>query len=434
MSQASARYNVINVGKLIDGTGARPKEGMAVVVEESRRELVYLGARKPQEVERSRIVQVALQARLNLPSEAIAHVHDFPNATMVPGLIDCHTHTSMPGTGLSGDDVDKEGDDIHLLQAVYSARVALESGVTTIRENGTWRRTAFSLKEGLKRGLIPGPRVLASGRPITITGGHCWMMGQQADGVDGVRRAVRQLASEGADFIKVMATGGSTLGTLPARASYTLEELKALVDEAHRHNLLVAAHCTGTEGVVNALDADVDMLIHCVFADINGRPRYDERLAQRIVKAGAWVNPTLHIIRSRTWELEKKQQEHGLTPAEEKALKDNREIYKTRVDHVGRLLKQGAKVIGGSDCGWSVYPFGQFHLELDSLVEAGMTPMQALLAGTRDAADSVGWLISLGTIEPDKEADLLVIDGDPTKDIKALANVVAVFKGGRRVR
>ena len=131
---------------------------------------------------------------------------------------------------------------MHILQGVKQARLALETGVTTMRDNGGWHRSVFWLKEGIRRQLVAGPRILASGRPITMTGGHCWMMGSEADGVDGVRQAVRELVWEGADFIKVMATGGSTLGSMPERPSYTVEELTAVADEAHTAATALSAH------------------------------------------------------------------------------------------------------------------------------------------------------------------------------------------------
>src|SRR5262249_25606219 len=153
-----------------------------------------------------------------------------------------------------------ETDDIHLLRSVHNARTALAAGVTTLRENGAFHQTGFVLREGIKRGIVRGPRLSVAGRPITVTGGHCWPLGGEADGVEGVRQAVRQLVKQGADWIKAMATGGGTLNTRPYQASFTIEELRAIVEEGHRAERLVGIHCTGTPGIVNALDAGADMI------------------------------------------------------------------------------------------------------------------------------------------------------------------------------
>ena len=202
----------------------------------------------------------------------------------MPGLIDCHTHTNMPGTGLSVDEVHEDGDDIHLMEAVKSARMALESGVTTMRDNGGWNKVVFSLMEGIRRDIVPGPRIVACGNPVTMTGGHCWMMGAEADGVDGVRAAVRRMIKNGASFIKVMTSGGTTRGSMPERASYTVEELRAVVEEAHLRGKLVAGHAISTQAVVYCLDAGVDMIIHCNFMDEDGVSRWAPRVGERIAR------------------------------------------------------------------------------------------------------------------------------------------------------
>ena len=415
METVSSR-KIIKVGRLVDGLGGPPRERMAVVVEGSR------------------IHQVMGQAELPASQDQGVDVIDLPEATLLPGLVDCHTHTNMPGTGLPVDDVDKDGDDIHLLEAVKSARMALESGVTTLRDNGGWNKVVFSLKEGVRRDIVPGPRIVASGSPVTITGGHCWMMGSQADGVDGVRRAVRKLVQNGADFIKVMASGGTTRGSMPQRASYTLEELKALVEEAHNRGRVVAAHAIATQSIVNCLDAGVDMIIHCSFVQPDGVARFDPKIGERVAASGVWVNPTLHIRRAETLKLEAKREREKLSPEEERTLDANLGQINQRMEVCRQLVSAGARMIGGSDCGWGAYPFGQFHRELNAMVEVGMPVGQALLAGTRDAADSLGILDETGTVEPGKEADLLAVEGDPTRDINDLGRVVAVFKGGLRVR
>ncbi len=407
---------VVKPGNLVDGQGGPPQQGMAVVVEDGR------------------IARVVREGELAFPEGASPEVLDFPGATLMPGLVDCHTHTNMPGDGTSVDGVGLEDDGIHLLTGVKQARLALESGVTTMRDNGGWNGVVFSLKEGIHRGLVPGPRIVASGRPITMTGGHCWMMGSQADGVDGVRQMVRQLIKEGADFIKVMTSGGSTIGTMPERPSYSLEELKAIVDEAHKFDRLVGAHSNAIASIVNCLDAGVDMIIHCTFLKPDGTIFFDPGAGERLARSGAWVNPTLHVRRCRIETIEEKRQQEGLTPEEEAVLGEEVKAYEDRLELTRHMYEAGVNVIGGSDCGWYSYPFGQFHRELESLVLSGASPAQAVVAGTRDAASALNVLDKVGTLEVGKEADLLVVDGDPTRDIMDLTRVAAVFKAGDRVR
>lgn len=385
-------------------------------------------------VSRGGIEWVARQSELSQCGDMEGVVLDFPGATLMPGLIDCHTHTNMPGTGLSVDKVHEDGDDIHLLEAVKSARMALETGVTTMRDNGGWNKVVFSLMEGISRDIVPGPRIVACGNPVTVTGGHCWMMGAEADGEDGVRAAVRRMVKNGAGFIKVMTSGGTTRGSMPERASYTLEELKVIVEEAHYRGKLVAGHAISTKAIVNCLDAGVDMIIHCNFLDPDEVSRWDPRIGERIAETGVWINPTIHIRRAATLALEQKREEGTISEEERMELEENEETIRQRAEVFRELVAVGARMIGGSDCGWGAYPFGQFHRELESMVEVGMSTKQAFLSGTRDAAEALGLEARIGTIEPGKEADVLLVDGDPTNDLGELENVEAVFRAGVRVR
>jgi imidazolonepropionase-like amidohydrolase len=404
----------LQVGRLFDGTGAPALIDAAVLIDGER------------------IVEVGPAAAVPTPGGATCL--DFPESTLLPGLVDCHSHTTLPGDGTTIEQAAAEPDEIHLLRAAENARVAVESGVTTLRENGAFRRTGFALREALRRGIVWGPRLSVTGRPITVTGGHCWPLGGEADGVEGVRLAVRQLVKEDADWIKVMATGGGTLNTRPYQASYTLDELRAAVDEGHRTNRLVGVHCTGTPGIVNALDVGADMLIHGTFNNPDGSATLDEEIARRIADGGVWLNPTVHIGRSRIWRFEGLSQERQLSEAEATEFALMKERYAVRCEHVARLLQAGVRMAAGSDCGWSYYRFGGFRHEIEALASCGMGAAGALRAGTRDSAVAMGLDREVGSVERGKLADLLVVAGDPLLDLEALGNVEAVFLGGTRVR
>ena len=220
MASSTADLQVIQPGQLIDGLSETPAEGTAVVLQGSR--IHWVG---PREQLRSRSGPLD-----GLADGSEPQVLDLPQATLLPGLIDCHTHTNMPGDGRTGKEVDCETDDIRLLRSARNVRRALESGVTTLADCGAWNRTGFSLRQGLAMGLVDGPRVLVAGRPVTITGGHLWFMGGEADGPEGARRQVRQLIKEGADLIKLVASGGSTVTSDPFRPSLTVSELKAATE------------------------------------------------------------------------------------------------------------------------------------------------------------------------------------------------------------
>lgn len=382
-----------------------------------------------------KITSVGRTNEIDFPDGATGEVHEFPFGTLLPGLIDGHTHTNMPGTGRRGEDVHREDtDDLRLMRAAQNVVTALRTGVTTVCDCGGWNQTTFSLKTAINQGLVDGPRLLTCGRPITTTGGHCWFMGSEADGTDGVRHAARQLIKEGADFLKVMGTGGSTLGTDPFRPAYSMEELRAIREEANRRDKRVVAHCRTNVAMRMVVDAGYDAIMHGWFTDDTGAKAYDEELAEHIAANQVFVNPTLHITKSRFQLFEGRHLAGDLSDEELAEYTRMQANHSETLSHCGRLFRSGVKLIAGSDCGWGLYPFGQFVLELQALVNAGLSPAEAIEAATITNAKFLGIGHEVGTVETGKTADLLVVDGNPTEDIMNIANVVAVFKDGRRVR
>lgn len=368
-----------------------------------------------------------------VPTPEGATILAFSGSTLAPGLVDCHAHLNMAGDGATIEDMAQLGDDLLLIRSVENARRALATGVTTLRECGSTRQTVFSVKHAVASGLARGPRMQVAGAPITMTGGHCWPFGGEADGVEGVRAMVRRQIKLGADFIKVIGSGGGTANTSPYQASFTVPELKAAADQAHALGRLAAIHATCTEAVVRGLDAGFDMIIHGTLYDAAGRFAFDPSIAARIADQGVWVNPTLHVSRGRLRRLERIATHRPLTPAEEAQLTRERRIYPERSANFQGLLAAGVRVVAGSDAGWSYYPFGEFAAEIDAMAEAGLRPAGAFRAATIDAARALGLDHLVGSLEPGRMADVVVIDGDPTVDPDALQRVRAVFHDGVHV-
>ena len=402
---------VITAAQVIDGTGQEPIRDGAVLVEGGT------------------ITAVGRQEEFGSRLEQGGRL-DFPEATLLPGLIDCHSHLVLWGDGsIPFASIQDEPDERLLLRAAANARVALERGVTTLADLGGRGTLTFALRDGIARGYVSGPRLVLSGRPITTTGGHCWYFGGEADGPERLRRLVRELVKQGADIIKIMTTGGGTVGTDPYRAYFTPEELRTVVEEGQRAGKLTAAHCTGFDGLVNSIDAGFDLLVHARFVRPDGTYAFDERTAERIVAAGSFVNPTMHVARSSIWAL---RQRPSLDEQDEAALARAETSYSVRVDAVSKMHKMGVKIVAGSDAGWGHYRFGDFYLELEALTDAGLTPMEAIVTGTSQVAECLRVGDRVGAIAAGKAADLLVVAGDPLQDLHALARVEAVFLNGQR--
>jgi imidazolonepropionase-like amidohydrolase len=416
MSGTPAQFTLLTAARLLDGSGNPPLEAGALLMTDER------------------IVRIGRQGEVHPPDGAKADRIEYGDATILPGLVDAHTHLVSPGDGTAGDDMAQEDEQILLLRAAKNLRTILHSGVTTVRDNGAKSRVAFSLREGLRRGLVVGPRAVICGRPITMTGGHMWYFGSEVDGEDGVRIEVRKLMKEGADYIKIVASGGSTRTSNSKRASYTVEELRAITDEAHRHGKLTAAHCACAQSVENCLDAAVDMIIHCVFTEPDGSYSSRQDLVERMASAKVWVNPTLYILRAAIRHLtEARERQGSLNGHQEWLLGWTKRELEVRLEAVGRMIRAGVKIVAGSDSPWNVYAPGGFAYEVEVMAEAGLSQEEAIVSGTAAAAESIGVGDVAGRLAPGREADVLVVAGDPTKHLAALRQVLDIYQGGRRV-
>jgi imidazolonepropionase-like amidohydrolase len=409
-------FRVLTADRVIDGSGGPAIEGGGVLLKGDR------------------IVRVGPAADLRAPDGAAVETTHYAGASLLPGYVDAHTHVVAPGDGTPGEGVAATEDEILLLNAVRNVRRSLNAGVTTARENGAKGKVGFAIREGIRRGIIPGPRMVISGRPIATTGGHLHFFGQPADGVEGVRAAVRTLIRDGADWIKITATGGSTRSSDPLRPSFTTEELCTIVEEAHNRGKLTGAHTTATAGIERVLDAGVDMIIHCQFMNPDGQARYREDLVDRIAADGRWVNPTLHTQQTEIDGLEGKRERQGfLSDADEAELAIDRSTMATLLESTGRMYRQGVRLTAGSDTAWRWGRAGGLAGEVYQLGQAGMPNAEAIVAGTSGSAESMGLADEVGLLAADRQADVVVVTGNPLADLRAMAAIEDVYLAGRRI-
>ena len=353
MTENADGYTLIKARSLIDGRGGPPIPDGAVLVHGTR------------------IRQVGAAKDVTPPEGARVEVYDYPDKTVMPGMVDCHTHHNGFGDGRLGDELVKLPDEVLTLQSARNARASLFSGVTTFRENGPKNYTMFRLRDAVNEGITVGPRMVLCGRPVAIIGGHMGYFGSEVTGPVEARAMTRQLIKEGADYIKITATGGTTLTSFPLLPSFNVDELEAITEEAHKLGKLTAAHCVSTQGTNNAQEAGVDMIIHCAFKESDGTNNFRADVAERIGEQGAFVNPTLHVVRARIWTLQRKLQREGLTPEEQSTLDDNLRDFDVKLDHCRRMIEMGLKIITGSDSSWGNYQLGNTVYETECLVMAG---------------------------------------------------------------
>jgi len=413
----TAQTTVLTADRVVLGTDAPPLTPGVVVIDDDT------------------IRAVGSPDEVAIPDDpTVRRISLAPVQSLTPGMVDVHTHLIMPGDGTPYQTFMLHSDSILVLQALKNAQIHLNSGVTTLADTGARGRTTFSLRDAINLGIASGPRLVLCGRPITRTGGHCWFLGEEADGAAAVSRSARRLLKEGADIIKVMATGGGTAGTYPHRPSLFVDELKAAAREAHENGKPAIAHVSATEGIRRTLDADFDVIFHCHFYEADSTLAYDDELARRIVDTGTFVNPTLWVNGIYVDLLQKKEAEGSLTAAECEMLTQRSKRYAGQRENVGKLAARGVQLVAGSDAGWGRYEFGDLVIELEEMVGIGLSASDAVLSCTSRAAAALGVADQVGSIEPGKKADLLVVNGDPTANISVMRDIDTVMLGGAIVR
>ena len=334
----------------------------------------------------------------------------YPGGTILPGLIDSHVHLAFDGGPAPAARMRAETDEQQLLLMLRSARELLGVGVTTARDLGGRGYLPVLVRDAIAADLARGPRLVVSGSPVTVTGGHCWFMGGEADSDDDLRRLVRTHHKHGTDLIKVMSTGGfMTSGSAPWYAQFSTAQLAVIVEEAARVDKPVAAHAHGIEGIQRAVDAGVSTLEHCSFVTETNERQFSEPLAAQIAERGIVVCPTINVNAPYVAKLT------GISVGQ----------------HIKPLHDRGVRIIVGTDAGVDNTPHHQYLGALQYLVTLGFTPGQVLAMATTEAAEALGVGGSTGRLAPGYQADLIVVDGDPLADIAALGALRRVIARGR---
>jgi imidazolonepropionase-like amidohydrolase len=405
------KVTYIKAGRLFDSTGDSYKTNMVIVVEGDR------------------IKGVSPAASARIP--AGAEVIDLSNATVLPGLLDCHTHIGGRADRYDPIYTFRESPFASAFAAVVNARTTLLAGFTTIRDLGGEPFLAVDLRKSIEEGFVAGPRIVAAGPGISITGGHgdlnnvapqvsVKMFAEQndygiADGSDQVRKVTRAQLKYGADVIKILATGGVlSKNTSPGASQFTVEELRAAAEEAHARGKKIAAHAHGAEGIKNAIRAGIDSIEHASLIDDEGI-----RMAK---EHGTYLDMDIY----NDDYLLSKAIEFGL---EQENIDKEKEVGQKQRDNFQKAVRAGVKMAFGTDAG--VYPHGDNARQFAYMLKYGMTPAQAIRTATIDSATLLDRQKDIGTIEAGKFADIIAVSGDPLADVRVLEKVDFVMKGGR---
>ncbi|HXJ78532.1 MAG TPA: amidohydrolase family protein [Candidatus Methylomirabilis sp.] len=387
---------VLMGARIIDGSGAEPVRGRSVVVEHGRIAAVVDDARLPR------------GARV-----------DLAGCTLLPGLINCHVHLCL---GAEADPTRPLRDEplaFTAIKAAVRARQTLDAGVTTVRDLGGRDYCELGVRRAILDGWLSGPRILAAGRPICMTGGHGHWLAREADGPDDARRAVREQLKAGADLIKIIATGGVlTSGVEPGSPQLTLGEMQAAIEEAKKAGRRTAAHAMGTRGIADAVQAGITSIEHGVYLT--------DEIVAAMRKDGTYLVPTLIAPAA----IVSGGRGAGIP---EFMVRKSEAVMSAHVQSFQRALAAGVAIAAGSDAGTPFNPHGSLVPELALMVKHGMTPLRAVRSATSVAADLLGLGATLGRIAPGYVADLVAVAGDPAERVDALENVRTVFVEGRAI-
>ncbi|MGE0642776.1 MAG: amidohydrolase family protein [Nitrospira sp.] len=391
----------ISYARLIDGTGSVHEQATILV-------------------RGSKISAVGPSRTLKVPKGAVRI--NGRGLTIIPGLIDCHVHLCLGGEADVVGALDSEQPSFTLLKSTSHAKATLDAGFTTVRDVGSRDHSIFALQHAIHSGLVPGPRIIGAGLAICMIDGHARFIGREVEGTEQVRKAVLDQIAAGAGVIKVIASGGVlTPGTSPDAAQMTMEELSAAVDAARQADKKVAAHAHGASGMRNAILAGVRSIEHATLLD--------EEAGALMKRYGVYMVPTLSALATTA----------ACRPScgiPESALAKAKAMTKRHTASFKYAHQSGISIAMGTDAGTPFNYHGDNAQELERMVALGMTPMEAIIASTATAARLIGIQDTIGTLTRGKEADLVVLRGNPLQRIDLLRNrdkILGVMRGGRFV-
>ncbi|OWZ82711.1 amidohydrolase [Natranaerobius trueperi] len=383
---------------MIDGTGKSEEHGVVIVIENGK------------------IVEVGTQ--VSIPKEA--KVKDMSGKTVIPGIIDSHVHLTFKPCADPFSTLLNESDSRTVLKSSEHASKTLRSGVTTVRDLGGKNYVDLDLRDAINVNEAIGPTMLAAGKPIVMTGGHGWPIAEEVDSPDEARKAARNQLKKGVDIVKIMATGGvMTEGVEPGSPQLSTDEMAPAIEEAHKAGKTTASHAQGTTGIKNAINAGIDSIEHGIYLD--------EEAITMMKDNGIYFVPTL----SAPYWISKKGKEANIP---EHAVKKSDASLKAHRESFKMALEAGVKIAMGTDAGTPFNYHGYNFYELVLMVENGMSPLEAIKAGTQRSAELLNISDQVGTITPGKDADLIVLDDNPLDDIYNLEKIYQVFKKGDPVK
>ena len=378
-------------------------------------------------------VITAVEPAANVASSGDSYeVHDLGDVSLLPGLVDAHSHMHCSATHDAQALAMSENDQQLTIRATNNMRKAVLAGTTTIRDLGSRNEVAFTVRQMIEDGHVPGPRLLLAGTPITITAGHCWFFGTEADTEAEVRTAIRTQVKLGANVIKVMATGGMFTPTAnPRTPQYSVEVLKAAVEEAHRMNVPIVTHTLSAQGVRNVVEAGVDQLIHARWyhSDPNEGLDYTPDTVKQMVDQGQWVDPTIghHLLGIEAkargeigpmdphWAVSYK-----IVPEEE------------HVDTLNKMHDAGVRFTTGLDMGMTYGTHDRSAANAWALVETlGWANWKAINASTTGTAEALGLIKQIGSLQTGMFADMAAFAGDPAQNIRDMDQASTVVKSGQ---
>ena len=387
---------VLSGARIIDGTGAEPVRGRSVVVEGGVITAVVDDARAPR-----------------------GNGLDLAGYTLLPGLINCHVHLCFGAEADPVRPLREEPLALTAIKALLRARETARAGVTTVRDLGGREYVEIAARRAIQEGLIDGPRILAAGRPVCMTGGHGHWLGREADGPDDARKAVREQLKAGADVIKIIATGGvMTPGVEPGSPQMTLEEMRAAIEEARKAGRRTAAHAMAATGISEAIDAGITSIEHGVFLT--------EEIVAHMRRDGTFLVPTLNAPTAIA--------AGGLAAGiPQFMVRKSEQVVPAHVASFQLAHRAGGRIAAGADSGPPLNFHGSLLPELARMVKYGMTPLEAIRSATVTAADCLGLGEVTGRVAPGYAADLIAVAGDPAERIDALVDLKLVLVNGRAI-